>query len=203
MSNVFNINPHDDDNEDISTRINMDELYEQKQKKDLAKLTVYKKVLSRVHQKIKTTNRMTNNSDNFCWYVVPEMLLGVPHYDQSGCIYYLVQQLEDNGFKVRYNHPNVLFISWAHWVPAHVRAEIKKKTGVEVDGYGNVVKSKIKNKMDIVPFNQIYHVHRRHRRHRRHHIPHSHLLLRKIKRKYKDISTYKPTGRFIFDDIFK
>lgn len=198
MSNIFNINPHDDDDEDISTRINMDELYEQKQKKDMAKLTVYKKMLSKVHQKIKTTNRVTKNSDNFCWFVVPELLLGVPQYDQSACIYYLVQQLEDNGFKVRYNHPNLLFISWAHWVPAHVRSEIKKKTGVEIDGYGNVVKKNRKDADEYRPFQSNIL-----RSSQSSSEPNQSPPQNENKKNYKDISTYKPTGRFIFDDIFK
>ena len=33
----------------------------------------------------------------------------------------------------------MLFISWSHWVPDYVRNEIKKKTGVTIDGYGNIL----------------------------------------------------------------
>ena len=43
---------------------------------------------------------------------------------------------------IRYTHPNLLFISWKHWVPSYVRNEIKKKTGVAIDGYGNKVEEK-------------------------------------------------------------
>jgi hypothetical protein len=30
-----------------------------------------------------------------------------------------------------------LHISWNHWVPKYIRDQIKKKTGIEVDEYGN------------------------------------------------------------------
>ena len=37
-------------------------------------------------------------------------------------------KLKENGFNIRYTHPNLLFISWKHWIPQYVRTEIKKKT---------------------------------------------------------------------------
>ena len=72
------------------------------------------------------------------------MILGIPAYNQSTCIAYIIDKLQENGFNVRYTHPNMLFISWSHWVPNYVREEIKKKTGVIVDGFGNIVKNKEK-----------------------------------------------------------
>jgi|UniRef100_A0A6C0LFV6 hypothetical protein len=182
MANVFNINNNDDDDDDyMNTKLNMDDLYESKQKKDISKLTIYKKMLQRIHIKIKTTCR--TSKDQLCWFVVPEFILGVPHYDQPSCIQYVISQLEENGFKLRYNHPNVLFISWGHWIPSYVRTEIKKKTGVEVDGYGNVVEKK-KKESDINNLANKKHTYG-------------------DKKDYKDISTYKPSGKFIYDDIFK
>ena len=49
----------------------------------------------------------------------------------------LISELRDNGFIVRYTHPNLLFVSWAHWMPAHVRDQFKKQTGTVIDGFGN------------------------------------------------------------------
>ena len=62
--------------------------------------------------------------------------MGVPKYDNGLCIAYLMDKLKENGFNVRYIHPNTLLISWAHWVPAYVRTELKKKTGIIVNEYG-------------------------------------------------------------------
>ena len=71
--------------------------------------------------------------------MVPEVILGVPKYDQGACVAYLLDKLKENGFQVRYIHPNTLFICWNHWVPSYVRNELKKKTGIVVDEYGNKV----------------------------------------------------------------
>ena len=76
---------------------------------------------------------------NFVGFLVPEVIIGVPKYNCNDCITYIYHKLEDNGFNIKYTHPNLLFISWKHWIPQYVRSEIKKKTGVIVDGYGNKI----------------------------------------------------------------
>lgn len=132
MANIFtleNIN-------DFSEKINLDELYEKKKQYDLNKLELYNKILNRIHVKIKTTSRQKID-EPFCWYVIPEVIIGVPKYDQSACIAYIYHKLADNGFLVKYYHPNTLFISWNHFVPSYVRNELKKKTGMVVDEFGN------------------------------------------------------------------
>jgi hypothetical protein len=40
---------------------------------------------------------------------------------------------------VRYTHPNLLLISWHHYVPNYVRNEFKKKTGTAIDEYGRPI----------------------------------------------------------------
>lgn len=132
MANIFtleNIN-------NFSEKINLDELYEKKKQYDLNKLELYNKILNRIHVKIKTTSRQKID-EPFCWYVIPEVIIGVPKYDQSACIAYIYHKLADNGFLVKYYHPNTLFISWNHFVPSYVRNELKKKTGMVVDEFGN------------------------------------------------------------------
>lgn len=142
MDNLFYKNDLDDNNE---LKINIDDLYEQKRVSDLAKLNIYNKLLARIHTRIKTTSRQ-KKSNNICWFVIPEVMIGAPKYDRNECIPYVVDKLRDNGFIVRYTHPNLLFISWSHWVPGYVRDEIKKKTGMAIDGYGNEVIEKDKDK---------------------------------------------------------
>ena len=125
---------------DFSEKLNIDDLYEKKKQYDLNKLALYNKILNRIHVRIKTTSRQKVD-EHFCWYVVPEVILGVPKYDQGACVAYLLDKLKENGFQVRYIHPNTLFICWNHWVPSYVRNELKKKTGIVVDEYGNKVAS--------------------------------------------------------------
>jgi len=136
MDNIFS--SRIEENRESVEKLNLDELYDQKKQEDLAKLYTFNRILMRVHDKIKVAARQ-KNSQQFCWYLVPEMLIGVPNYDKNACITYLISKLEENDFVVRYTHPNLLFISWKHYVPNYVRTEIKKKTGTIIDKFGNYV----------------------------------------------------------------
>jgi len=118
-----------------STKLNLDDLYERKQQQDLNTLALYNRVLARVHSRIKTVSRQ-QTKDMFCWYIMPETIIGVPKYDYGACTAYVIDQLRENGFIVKYTHPNLLLISWANWCPSYVRSEIKKKTGIVIDGNG-------------------------------------------------------------------
>ena len=126
------------DNIESVEKINLDELYEKKQEQDKNKLFTYNKILTRIHEKIKLTSRQKCNQQ-FCWFVVPEIILGVANYDHAGCIAYLVDKLQENNFIVRYTHPNLLLISWLHYVPNYVRTEYKKKTGTAIDELGRPI----------------------------------------------------------------
>ena len=131
MSNIFTLENIDD----FSEKINIDELYEKKRQYDVGKLELFNKILNRIHVRIKTTSRQKLD-EQFCWFVVPEVIIGVPKYDQGACIAYIVDKLKTNGFYVKYIHPNTLLISWLHWVPSYVRNELKNKTGIIVNEYG-------------------------------------------------------------------
>jgi hypothetical protein len=134
MASIFTLENIDD----FSEKLNIDELYEKKRQYDLSKLALYNKILNRIHVRIRTTSRQKID-EQFCWFVVPELIIGVPKYDQASCIAYLMDKLKENGFNIRYIHPNTLFISWLHWVPSYVRTELKKKTGIIIDEYGQKV----------------------------------------------------------------
>lgn len=134
MDTIFTLG----DASDSESKLNLDELYEKKQQHDLNTIAVYNRILNRIHSKIKLVSRQ-NISSQFCWFVIPEMIIGVPKYDHGACTAYIIDKLRSNGLLIRYTHPNLLFISWKHWVPTYVRNEIKKKTGMSIDGYGNEI----------------------------------------------------------------
>ena len=182
-SNIFtleNIN-------DFSEKISIDELYEKKKQSDLNKLELFNKILNRIHIRIKTTARQ-NKNDQFCWFIVPETIIGVSKFDQGACIAYVIDKLKSNGFNVRYIHPNTLFISWLHWVPSYVRDELKKKTGIKVNEYGVKLNDEEFQNNSYIEDN------------------HDKLMLNdkpmelKTKKEYKPITAYKPSGNFIYDD---
>jgi hypothetical protein len=195
MANIFTL----ENIEDFSEKLNIDELYEKKRQYDLNKLALFNKILNRIHVRIKTTSRQKLN-EAFCWFVVPEIIIGVPKYDQGACIAYLLDKLKTNGFNVRYIHPNTLFISWMHWVPSYVRTELKKKTGLVINEYGEKLESKneesnfLENKQMIQdePNNLMIKTK-------------DQPQIKPPKRSFTPINSYKPSGNLVYDDelLFK
>jgi hypothetical protein len=189
MTHIFNL----DSLEDFSDKLNLDDLYEKKRKYDLNKLSIYNKLLTKIHNKIKITSRQKID-EQFCWFLVPEVMIGVPKYDQGACIAYLMDKLSENGFNVKYTHPNVIFICWNHWVPSYVRNEIKKKTGMQIDGHGKLLNSEKDNKDNKVTINTSNQL--------------DNLLIKtsnnninnnENKKEFKPIHEYKPSGNMIYN----
>ena len=170
-------------NDNFIEKINLDELYEKKKQHDIQTTNNYNKILTRIHSKIKATARLQIN-EHYCWYIVPEVMIGVPKYNQSLCIAYVIDKLNENGFNIRYTHPNMLFISWEHWVPNYVRDEIKKIKGINIDGFGNILKNKEKTSNNIS--NQLIQ-------------PQKNTL---ENNNFKDTKLYKPSGNLVYNSDF-
>ena len=83
MDNIFTL--HKYENEDSDHHLNIDDLYEKKREKEEEQLKIFSKMLKRVHARIQTTSRQ-RGADKICWFVVPEVMLGIPCYDQGMCI---------------------------------------------------------------------------------------------------------------------
>ena len=188
MASIFTL----ENIEDFSEKLNIDDLYEKKRQHDLSKLSLYNKILNRIHVRIKTTSRQKIDLQ-FCWYVIPETIIGVPKYDQASCIAYIIDKLKSNGFNVRYIHPNTLFISWNHFIPSYVRTELKKKTGIVINEFGQKIDENGEQINDTKAITN----------------DPNELLLKKSdiqqnsktpKREYTPINSYKPSGNLIYDD---
>lgn len=185
MANIFTLENFND----FSEKINIDELYEKKRQSDVNKLELFKKILNRIHVRIKTTAKQ-NVNEKLCWFVVPEVIIGVPKYDQAGCIAYVMDTLQSNGFHVRYFHPNTLLISWSHWVPSYVRTEIKKKTGIVINEYGEKIKDEKEEEEE------------EDRELEENTNANSNSSIQQIKnsKKYTPINSYKPTGKLVYSE---
>lgn len=120
--------------------LNIDELYEKKKEVDINRVNIYNKLLLKIHNKIKLSSRQRVDNE-FCYYVMPEILIGYPNYNFQECLMYVLSCLEDDGFLTKYVHPNLILISWRHWIPQYVRDEIKKKSGKTVDKFGNEIET--------------------------------------------------------------
>ena len=182
------------DSEDTSLKLNIDELYSKKQQQDLNVLKNYNNILVRIHNKIRYNSKNIIN-ENCCWYVMPEMILGVPKYDHRDCTAYVIEKLRLNGFIVRYTHPNLLFISWKHWVPSYVRSEIKKRTGNSIDENGNIIIEENNSATTNASSNNTSMLGS---------VNSEHMLFSNNKSikttSYKDIKTYKPSGNLIYNN---
>jgi|UniRef100_A0A6C0BXZ1 hypothetical protein len=204
MTNIFTLN---DNLDELNEKMNLDDLYERKRQSDLNNLELFNKILNRVQTKIRQTTNLNKDATN-CWYIIPEVMIGIPKYDQGECIGYIIEKLRDNGFNLRYFHPSTILISWNHWIPTYVRDAIKKKTNKNIDGLGNIIIDERKTPemfSDNKPTtaNNIY--------------SDFHGLLPnqktdskspavkpepKNKVSYKSIDSYKPTGSFVFNQDF-
>ena len=178
MANIFTL----ENFSDFSEKLNIDELYEKKRQTDLNKLELFKKILNRIHVRIKTTAKQSIH-EKFCWFVVPEIIIGVPKYDQAGCIAYIMNSLQENGFNVRYFHPNTLLICWDHWVPTYVRNEIKKKTGIVINEFGERQETEKEEQDEELETNNEQNVQQT-----------------KNGKKYTPINSYKPSGKLVYNE---
>jgi hypothetical protein len=177
-----------DDPNNYVDKLNLDELFQKKQIHDLTTTKNYNAILNRIHNKIKLTSRQ-HVDNHYCWFVIPEVMIGVPKYDVAICISYVIDKLQQNDFNIRYTHPNLLLISWQHWVPLYVRNEIQKKTGVLIDGYGNIINNEINNSKNNIP--AITNMNNQNNCH-----PISILKNSEI----KSVDSYKPTGKLIYNN---
>ena len=157
-------------------RLDLDSLYKSRQARDQNALQLYRKILARVHSRIKCVSRRDADIQH-CWYLVPEMIFGAPKFNNGQCVAYIIHQLKKNQFLVRYTHPNLVYISWNHWTPDYVRAEFRKKTGISIDGLGNkktIVQPTVPNPKPQVDT--------------------------KKKLGFRDTATYRPTGKLVYSD---
>jgi hypothetical protein len=186
MSSVFLF----DHEEDSNRKINIDDLYERRQKRDLKQISIFNKILGRIHKRINHTARNKNTNETFIWFNVPEYLVGEPIYDKGECIGYIVSELEKNGFHIKYVHPNALFVSWHNWVPSYVRNEIKKKMGVVIDEKGNVI-----DKVDNPETNEILN---RAQAMSQAQNPNQAQTQNANQKQYTPIGSYKPSGNLVY-----
>ena len=185
MSNIFTLENFDN----FSEKLNIDELYERKQAHDQQELELYNKILNRVHVRIKATTKQVK-AQQICFFIVPEVIIGVPSYNQGNCIAYIITKLQTNGFRVRYVDPNMLMISWAHLVPTYVRNEYKRKFGKAIDEFGNDIQEKENDKSSSSSSNSANYLLEGLGNN-----SNNHTTSKSPSRKYNSTSSYKPSGK--------
>ena len=103
------------------------------------------------------------------------------------CTNYIIEKLIENGFKVKYTHPNMLFI-FGNIIFLIMKRKEYKKTGINIDGFGNVIIKSDKNKKkEPQNINELLSKKSNDNKVKKNNI------------NYKKISSYKPSGKFIYD----
>lgn len=91
--------------------LDINKLHKEIEKREERKYRVYQKILNKVHIRIITVNKKSN--DCYCFFVIPTVIFGVPIYNVENCVIYIMKDLTSRGFQVEYTHPNLLYINWS------------------------------------------------------------------------------------------
>ena len=89
--------------------LNIKDLNNSINKRHLKRLELYNSILEKVHHRIKYNAELEKT---FCFYSIPEFVIGTPLYNVNDLKNYLINSLTRDKFKLLYIDPNWLFISW-------------------------------------------------------------------------------------------
>lgn len=106
----------------MDRQIDIQELFQKKVQREEMRLAVYDTILERVHKRIHLVASQDGGM-TFATFVLPEVMIGQPLFKSEQCRSFILTSLVKNGFRVRYTHPNLLFISWEHMRPEFEKAE--------------------------------------------------------------------------------
>ena len=81
------------------------EYYEREKRR----LNIYKKITSNCFKKIKLA---VENDEFYCFYSIPEYIPGIPLFNMTDCVLFMLNELKSKGFISRYVHPFMLYINW-------------------------------------------------------------------------------------------
>ncbi len=94
-------------------RLEPRDLFDKRSKRDFARLRAYNQLLEQIYHRIYASSQLSGNTASIT-YSVPPFILGLPKLDLQDTIVYLVLQLRNGGYEVKYTYPNLLWISWKH-----------------------------------------------------------------------------------------
>jgi len=91
------------------SQIDMKELYSTINAKSIRRMELYDSVLKKCHSRILYNSGLQRT---YCFYQIPEFIIGFPLYDIIELRQYIMNSLKTNGFELLYIEPNWLFIQW-------------------------------------------------------------------------------------------
>jgi hypothetical protein len=91
------------------SQIDMKELYSTINQKTLKRMELYDSILKKCHSRILYNSGLQRT---YCFYQIPEFVIGTPLYDILELRNYIMNSLKTNGFDILYVEPNWIFIYW-------------------------------------------------------------------------------------------
>ena len=91
------------------SQIDMKELHATINKQTLKRMELYDSILKKCHSRILYNSNLQRT---YCFYQIPEFVIGTPLYDILELRNYIMNSLKTNGFEILYIEPNWLFIYW-------------------------------------------------------------------------------------------
>ena len=85
------------------------EIHKKQKEKERSRLKIYENISSRCFKKIKETS---SNEETVCFFKIPEYIPGLPIYNMTECVMFLLNILHEKGFNARYCESFMIFISW-------------------------------------------------------------------------------------------
>lgn len=96
-------------NKDDMFSYSINEIHKKQKEKENSRVKIYEGISAKCFKKIKET---ANNEESFCFYKMPEYIPGLPIYNMTECVMFLLNILHEKGFKARYCDKYIIFISW-------------------------------------------------------------------------------------------
>jgi hypothetical protein len=109
--------------------LDINRLYDTINQKNRKRLQMFDEILKKVHARILYNSKLEKT---YCFYHIPEFIIGVPLYNIRDLKQYIMNSLKRNGFQLLYIDPNWLFISWE---PKTIKKESKKQKKKEPSEY--------------------------------------------------------------------
>jgi hypothetical protein len=91
------------------SQLNIKDLYATINEKTLKRMEIYDSVLQKCHKRIQYNSTLQRT---YCFFQIPEFIIGVPLFNAQEMKTYLMNTLTTNGFQLLYIEPNWLFVHW-------------------------------------------------------------------------------------------
>ena len=91
------------------SHLNIKDLYSTINEKTIKRMETYDEILQKCHKRIKYNSTLERT---YCFFQIPEFVIGVPLYDINELRTYVMNSLGKDGFQLVYIEPNWLFIMW-------------------------------------------------------------------------------------------